>query len=327
MRRHIGLAAFAAVCLVAPAHADDAEKAAQDYKEIETWMEAQKPKTADDRKAIRVELGKKLRAFLKEHPSSGRPTFAAKNVLAEVVSVDGKHDEALALYEDNLKNGDDEFQQRARWGVVKTLVDKKDLKGARTRLDAFMKEKPDEKNLVELDDYLKKREGAHAVTLKVGAKPPALKAKTIDGKEVDLAALRGKVVLIDFWATWCPPCKKDLPSLKKLHAELGPKGFEVVGVDCFEKDWDAYKTFIEKEQLAWPQVSREDAKPIARDYGVEHLPRTVLVGKKGEIVAVDLRGDQLAAAVRAAIDGKDAKAPEKKGGLEPGDKPVTGGDE
>lgn len=313
MRRHLALAALlgsaATVALVAPARADDAaktEKATADYKAIEKWTEEQKPKTADDGKALRTELAKKLRAFLKEHPDAGRPTLVGKNSLASLLSVDLRTDEAIALYEDNLKSQDDEFQQRARHGIIKALIAKKDTKGARTRLDAFMKERADDKNLVELDDYLKKLETAKPpAPLKVGAAAPAIKAKGTDDKDFDLAGWKGKIVLIDFWATWCPPCTKELPALKKLFAELHDKGFEVVGVDCFEKDWDAYKTFCDKEQLGWRQIGKgDDAKKVARDYGVEVLPRTVLVGKKGEILALDLRGDALAAAIRAAVDGK-----------------------
>ena len=338
MRR---LAVLAAILLTfaapasAPAYPDDeTEKATADYKAIEKWTEEQKPKTADEGKALRAELAKRLRAFLKDHPAAGRPTQIGKNSLAAVLVVDGKMDDAIALYEDNLKNGEDELQQRARYGIIKALIDKKNTKGARARLDGFLKERPDDKNLLDLYDYLKKiGEGRAPVTLKVGAPAPAIKAKGADDKEIDLAAFKGKVVLIDFWATWCPPCKKEFPALKKLLAELKDK-LEIVGVDCFEKDWAAYKTFIEKEQLAWPQIARDDAKKVSRDYGVENLPRTVIVGKSGEVLALDLRGDALAAAIRAAVEGKPIppskprpeKPPEgteKPAKLEPGDHPKS----
>lgn len=308
MRR---LAVFAAaslavsfVLVAAPARAQDDEKAVTDYKAIETWLEGQKPKNADERKALRVEMTKRLKAFLKDYPSAGKTTLAAKNVLADVVAQDGKLDEALAIYEEFVKGSDEEFQQRGRWGVVKTLVAKKDVKGARARLDGFMKEHQDDKNLQELDGYLKQLETGKSV--KVGAPAPSFKTDS-----VELAALKGKIVLLDFWATWCPPCKKDLPQLRKLYADLKGKGFEIVGVDAFEKDWAAYKAFVAKEQVSWPQVTEKDAKAVARDYGVEHLPRTVLVGKDGKVLALDLRADALVEAIKAAVE--DKPLPKAKG--------------
>jgi thiol-disulfide isomerase/thioredoxin len=326
MRRHAFFAA-AAVVLVAPAlavRADD-DKAVSDYKAIETWLEGQKPKTVDERKAVRVELEKRLGQYLKDHPAAGKPTVMARNALAVVFEQDGKPDDAIKAYEENLKSGEDEYEQKARYGIIKSLVEKNDLAGARKRLDGFMKDKPDEATLKDLDAYLKKRKGAaKPPVLKVGQQAPALKVKLTDEKALDIADLKGKVVLVDFWATWCPPCKKDLPMLKKLYAELKDKGFEIVGVDCFEKDPAAFKTFIEQEKIAWPQVAKEDGKTVAQDYGVVNLPRTVVLGKKGEIAALDLRGDELAAAIRAVIDGKPVP---KAKGIQPGDKPAKSDDE
>jgi thiol-disulfide isomerase/thioredoxin len=184
-------------------------------------------------------------------------------------------------------------------------MEKHDYAQARTRLDAVAKELPGDENVAKLDAALKQREGVKkaAAGMQAGAPPPALKGKTVAGADFSLDDWKGKVVLVDFWATWCPPCAKELPNLKTLYAELHGKGFEIVGVDGVEKDPAKLTDFIAAKQIAWPQLA-EDGKRLSRDWGVTSLPRLVLLGKDGNIAALDLVGDRLAKAVRALVAGK-----------------------
>jgi peroxiredoxin len=298
-----------ALVLLAPvaARADD-DKAETAYKALEKWAEAQPtPKTPEDQVKFSTEVEKRCKAYLKDHPKSAHDD-AVRGSLANALVRLKKFDEALAIYESFLSSPNAKRAEEARFTLVRTLLAKRDVATARARLDAFMKEHPEDAELKKLDDYLKQLEAGKG--LKVGAAPPPIKAATLAGGEVSLEDLKGKVVLVDFWATWCPPCKKELPGLKKLYAELHEKGFEIVGVDGVEKSVEALKKFIEKEQITWPQVVG-DGKAIARSYGVEALPRTVLIGKDGHVAAIDLRGEDLAKAIRATLDGKPVEAPKK----------------
>ena len=83
-------------------------------------------------------------------------------------------------------------------------------------------------------------------------KPLDLKFTAADGHEVDLAQMRGKVVLIDFWATWCGPCVAELPNVLKAYEKLHPKGFEIVGISL-DSDRAKLETFIKEKNMTWPQ--------------------------------------------------------------------------
>ena len=83
-------------------------------------------------------------------------------------------------------------------------------------------------------------------------KPLAIKFAAVDGRQVDLGNLRGKVVLIDFWATWCVPCVHEVPHVKAVYDKLHPKGFEIVGIS-FDQKKTALQSFVLKEKMTWPQ--------------------------------------------------------------------------
>ena len=113
-------------------------------------------------------------------------------------------------------------------------------------------------------------------------KPLTMKFQAVDGREVDLSQLRGKVVLIDFWATWCPPCRAALPGVKAAYEKLHPKGFEIIGVS-FDKSKSTLTSFIAKEKMPWPQYFDGlywDNK-IGKNYKIESIPTMWLVDKKG----------------------------------------------
>ncbi|WP_316847880.1 TlpA disulfide reductase family protein [Pedobacter psychrodurus] len=115
-----------------------------------------------------------------------------------------------------------------------------------------------------------------------------------DGKNVTLSSLKGKVVLVDFWASWCAPCRKENPNLVKAYAKYHDKGFEIIGVSLDNKK-DAWLKAIEADQLGWMHVS--DLKgwksDLAAEYGIKAIPTSFLVDASGKIIAKDLRGDQL----------------------------------
>ena len=128
----------------------------------------------------------------------------------------------------------------------------------------------------------------------VGSEAPDFTQPTPDGKSVTLSSLRGKVVLIDFWASWCKPCRMEMPIVKRVYAQYHSKGFEVLGVSL-DKDKNAWLSAIEQDELPWKHVSDLGFwnNAAAQQYGVNSIPYTVLVGKDGKVLAKGLRGPEL----------------------------------
>jgi peroxiredoxin len=129
-----------------------------------------------------------------------------------------------------------------------------------------------------------------------GAVAPEFTMNDTEGKPVSLASLRGKVVLIDFWASWCAPCRQENPNVVKLYQQYHAKGFEIIGVslDRTKEDW---MQAIKDDQLTWIHVSDLQywQNAVARQYGVNSIPQTFLLDKEGKIIAKGLRSEQLAA--------------------------------
>jgi peroxiredoxin len=123
---------------------------------------------------------------------------------------------------------------------------------------------------------------------------PDFKAPTPQGKVVSLKESLGKVTLIDFWASWCRPCREENPNVVALYAELHKKGLNIISVSL-DKDASAWKNAVAQDKLTWTQVSnlKEMQDPIALQYGVTQIPTTFLLDSKGKIVAIDLYGDDL----------------------------------
>jgi thiol-disulfide isomerase/thioredoxin len=119
-------------------------------------------------------------------------------------------------------------------------------------------------------------------------KPVKLKFTAVDGRDVDLSKLRGKVVLIDFWATWCGPCVKALPTVKGLYQKHHTNGFEIIGISL-DNSQGALRSFIRKHEIAWPQYFDglgTDNKVAAR-FGVEEIPVMWLIDRKGNLREVE----------------------------------------
>jgi peroxiredoxin len=136
----------------------------------------------------------------------------------------------------------------------------------------------------------------------VGRSAPDFAASTVDGEPLRLADLRGKVVLIDFWATWCAPCVREMPNVEKAYTELAADGFVVVGVSL-DDSAETVKRFRDQRKLPWKQVWAEGgaAGELAKKYNVTAVPATFLIGPDGKVVGKDLRGKALLDAARKEV--------------------------
>jgi thiol-disulfide isomerase/thioredoxin len=122
-------------------------------------------------------------------------------------------------------------------------------------------------------------------------KPLPIKFTAVDGREVDLAKLTGKVVLVDFWATWCGPCVAELPNVKEAYNKLHDKGFEIVGIS-FDKDKNTLEKFVSQQEMKWPQYfdGKVWGNEYGQKYGINGIPAMWLVDKKGNLRDMNARG-------------------------------------
>ena len=168
-----------------------------------------------------------------------------------------------------------------------------------------------------LEESLKKTKPGLAIKTKlaemkvpaaVGATPSAPTGETKwradfsgpnpQGKIISLKESLGKVTIVDFWASWCGPCRQENPNVVALYKELHGKGLNIIGVSL-DKDAKAWKEAIAKDKLTWNQVSNLKFwdEPIAAQYKVESIPATFILDESGNVVARDLRGDALRAKI------------------------------
>ena len=119
----------------------------------------------------------------------------------------------------------------------------------------------------------------------------------IDDTEYKAEDYAGKTVLIDFWATWCGPCRGEIPNVKKLYAYYHEKGFEIIGISS-DRDVETLKKFIEKEEMPWKQIMRDkalvaDGQTMGSYYGVTGIPTMILIGPDGKVITINARGQAL----------------------------------
>ncbi len=116
----------------------------------------------------------------------------------------------------------------------------------------------------------------------------------LEGNSFDLAAMKGKVVLVDFWATWCGPCIAEMPNVIAAYKKYHEQGFEIVGISL-DQDEESLRKYIEKEEMPWPQFfdGKGWQNEFVAKYGIRGIPATFLVGKDGKVAASNLRGPAL----------------------------------
>jgi len=133
---------------------------------------------------------------------------------------------------------------------------------------------------------------------------------TLAGQPLDWPKFRGKVVLVDFWATWCGPCVGEVPNMLETYETYRDRGFEIVGISL-DRDRERLEKFIEEKEIPWTIVHNDDGSaPTANYYGVMAIPTMVLVGADGKVVSTKARGEEL----RSALEKLLGPAEEDKGG-------------
>ncbi len=138
--------------------------------------------------------------------------------------------------------------------------------------------------------------------IKIGAPAPGVAGTSHQGRSIDLAKLRGKVVLLDFWAAWCAPCRMEMPNVIKTYSDYNKKGFEIIGISLDNNRTD-FENFLRDNKMTWPQLYEGSGwgSSVARSYAVNSIPATFLVDRKGNLRYKNLRGPKLREAVEALL--------------------------
>ena len=141
--------------------------------------------------------------------------------------------------------------------------------------------------------------------LPIGSTFPDFSETDVEGKPISISNYKGKIVLVDFWATWCGPCIGELPNVLKTYEKYHGKGFEIVGISL-DSDKSKLTSFTKSKNMPWQQYFDGQGwkNKVGQKYGVRSIPATYLIDKEGKLLAKDLRGEALEQAVAKALGDK-----------------------
>jgi thiol-disulfide isomerase/thioredoxin len=136
--------------------------------------------------------------------------------------------------------------------------------------------------------------------------PMDLQFTAVDGSSVDLRALRGNIVLVDFWASWCPDCIREMPAVRQTYQKYKDKGFAVIGISL-DKDAQALSNIVARKLIPWPQYfdGKGWGNEFATKYGVRAIPEMWLINQRGEVVSTDISPEQLEQRIEQLLSSRE----------------------
>jgi len=245
----------------------------------------------------------KLREFMAAYPGS-EEAKDAKMQFAMVSAATGKFDQAAKYLEEFIREGDEDDERvgYAHFYLAESYKNMDKYPEAQKEYRIFV-----DKYAHLSAQYLGAAQAAMddlpaLKQLSIGGDPIPFSVKDTGGKTLSLEKYKGKVVLLDFWATWCMPCKVEMPNVIRIHKKFNKKGFEIIGISL-DSDARALENFIKENEIAWPQYfdGKGWQNDVAGKYRVRSIPATYLIDKKGKIRYRSLRGTELEKAIEVLL--------------------------
>ncbi|NBW97617.1 MAG: thioredoxin [Planctomycetia bacterium] len=245
--------------------------------------------------AAAVAADESLQAFVRFRLASARYAAGMQQPAADVAKVQAAWLEELKRFVEEHPKAPDAAEAMLQMGIADEFSGNE--KEALVRYGAIVEAFPESPSA-------RKARGAARRLESVG-KPLALSGTGLDGKPVAVESLRGRPVLVHYWATWCEPCKVDIAQIRELYAKYGPKRFAVVGI-ALDTDKAQLAKFLGAKQIPWPQLHEADGLDgrLAEELGVLTLPTMLLVDGQGNVVDRNLAISDLEKKLEALLGGK-----------------------
>jgi thiol-disulfide isomerase/thioredoxin len=255
------------------------------HEEIRAFAEKLSKLGAAMTKAGKTELGREALDF---------------SYLVKIIDVRGDAEEFKKAVEPSLKHLAAGKPQKSDLMLADAIIrtaeqieDPKVLGEASKKIIAIFKGSKfegEDKELVER--FIKQLEGTIRRMELVGNKIE-LEGRFLSGGKLDLAKYKGKVLLVDFWATWCVPCLAEIPNMKKNYEAYHDKGFDILGLS-WDENRETLEKFVKDRAIPWGIVYGDDApSPSFEYYGISGIPLMILVGKDGKVISTSARGEEL----------------------------------
>ncbi len=231
-----------------------------------------------------------LKSLLQPQPAPKTPEEATRMLAQAQPKI-----EALAE-----KNADNQAGPPALYFAAYAASQLDQIDKAKALAETFLKRYPDHGGVPQVRRLL-------ADLNVIGSEAKDFTAQTLDGGDVTLSGFRGKIVLLDFFAGWCGPCRAENPNLVKLYAAYKDRGFEIVGVSL-DNTLDEAKKYVQDAGITWVTTWSEPGgwkNPVAVLYGVNAIPAMYLLDKEGKVLRVNIRGEALARAIAKLLPPQD----------------------